>query len=91
MISYGEHRDYWDHREFSAFNKEFAQSTNLCLANCIAWVRVGDENHDGSVTVICNGQEDGEKRCEVGQEHAGEKWTDVMGWHQGEVTIEEGE
>jgi alpha-amylase len=40
--------------------------------------------------VICNGKADGEKRCEVGKEHAGEKWTDVMGWHQGEVTIEEG-
>ena len=26
---------------------------------------------------------------EVGSEHAGEKWTDVLGWHQGEVTIGE--
>lgn len=60
-------------------------------ANCVAWVRVGDEHHDGCVTVICNGKADGEKRCEVGKEHAGEKWTDVMGWHQGEVTIGEGE
>ena len=59
-------------------------------ANCVAWVRVGDEHHDGCVTVICNGKADGEKRCEVGKEHAGEKWTDVLGWHQGEITIEEG-
>lgn len=28
---------------------------------------------------------------EVGKEHAGEKWTDVLGWHQGEITIDEGE
>jgi hypothetical protein len=63
---------------------------SLTAANCVAWVRVGDENHDGCVTVICNGKEDGEKRCEVGKEHAGEKWTDVLGWHQGEITIEEG-
>jgi alpha-amylase len=29
------------------------------------------------------------KKCEVGKEHAGDKWTDVLGWHQGEVTIDE--
>ncbi|KAK1922270.1 putative alpha-amylase [Papiliotrema laurentii] len=57
--------------------------------NCLAWLRKGDEEHDGSVTVICNGKEDGSKKIEVGKEHAGEKWTDVLGWHQGEVTIGE--
>jgi hypothetical protein len=51
----------------------------------VAWYRKGDEEHDGCVTVICNG------KVEVGKEHAGEKWTDAMGWHQGEVTIDEGE
>ena len=25
----------------------------------------------------------------AGKEHAGEKWTDVLGWHTGEVTIGE--
>lgn len=57
----------------------------------MAWYRKGDEEHDGCVTVICNGKADGEKKVEVGKEHAGEKWTDAMGWHQGEVTIDEGE
>ena len=42
------------------------------------------------MVVICNGKDDGSKKCEVGKEHAGEKWTDAMGWHQGEVTIDEG-
>lgn len=56
----------------------------------MAWTRIGDEEHDGSVTIICNGTGDGEKKCEVGKEHAGEKWTDLLGWHQGEVTIDEG-
>ena len=60
-------------------------------ANCVAWVRKGDEEHDGCVVVLCNGKGDGEKKCEIGKEHAGEKWTDVLGWHQGEVTIDEGE
>lgn len=27
------------------------------------------------------------KRMEVGTEHKGEVWTDVLGWHQDEVTI----
>jgi hypothetical protein len=52
---------------------------------------MGDETYDGSVTIICNGTGEGEKKCEVGKEHAGEKWTDVLGWHQGEVTIDDGE
>lgn len=31
----------------------------------------------------------GEKRMHVGEMHAGEKWTDVLGWEQGEVEIGE--
>jgi len=56
--------------------------------NCVGWVRVGDEEHDGLAVVACNGDE-GEKHMEVGTEHAGEKWTDVLGWHTGEVVIGE--
>ena len=26
---------------------------------------------------------------EVGKEHAGEKWIDLLGWHQGDVIIGE--
>jgi alpha-amylase len=29
------------------------------------------------------------KHMEVGKEHAGEVWTDVLGWHEGEVTVRE--
>ncbi|CAG7850656.1 Alpha-amylase {ECO:0000269/PubMed:11997021, ECO:0000269/PubMed:12915728, ECO:0000269/PubMed:14632998}; AltName: Full=1,4-alpha-D-glucan glucanohydrolase; AltName: Full=BLA; Flags: Precursor [Serendipita indica DSM 11827] len=56
--------------------------------NCLGWVRVGDEWHDGCAIVMCNGDE-GFKWMEVGKEHAGETWTDVLGWHQGEVKINE--
>lgn len=52
---------------------------------------MGDEEHDPSVTIICNGKDEGSKKVELGTEHAGEVWTDVMGWRQGEVTIGEGE
>ncbi|KAJ9108076.1 hypothetical protein QFC19_002541 [Naganishia cerealis] len=41
-----------------------------------------------SQVVLCNGSE-GVKTMEVGKEHAGEVWTDVLGWHTGEVTIGE--
>lgn len=58
-------------------------------ANCVAWLRKGDEHHDGCVVVACNGTGEGSKRIEVGKEHAGEKWTDVLGWRQGEVVIGE--
>lgn len=56
-------------------------------ANCVAWLRKGTKEHDGCVVVLCNGTGDGEKHIDVGKDHAGEKWTDVLGWHKAEVTI----
>ncbi|GAA5821107.1 hypothetical protein JCM10212_002981 [Sporobolomyces blumeae] len=53
------------------------------------WVREGDENHDPCAVVICNGTSDGEKRMQLPGGHAGEVFTDVLGWYQGEVTIGE--
>ncbi|KZP22109.1 glycoside hydrolase family 13 protein [Athelia psychrophila] len=80
QFAYGEQRDYWDH------------------VQCAGWVRVGDKagengqgavrGHDGCAVVLSIGDA-GAKRMEVGREHAGEVWTDVLGWHQGEVTIGE--
>lgn len=52
------------------------------------WVRTGDDEHDGCAVVACNGDE-GTKRMEVGKEHAGEKWTDLLGWHTGKIVIGE--
>ena len=71
-------------------HRQFVCGLKDGLANCVAWVRKGDEEHDGCIVVICNGTGDGEKKCEIGKEHAGEKWTDVLGWQKGEVTIDEG-
>ncbi|KAF8320734.1 putative alpha-amylase [Clavulina sp. PMI_390] len=56
--------------------------------NCVGWVRMGDSEHDGLAVVACNGDE-GLKRMEVGKEHTGEKWIDLLGWHQGDVIIGE--
>ncbi|GAA5867187.1 hypothetical protein JCM8547_006269 [Rhodosporidiobolus lusitaniae] len=72
-FAYGPTRDYWDHPQ------------------CVGWVREGDADHDGCATVICIGTKDGEKRMQVpgGDEHRGEVYTDVLGWSQQEVIIEE--
>lgn len=57
---------------------------------CVGWVRQGTEKRpDGCATVCCIGDAEGTKRMEVGALHAGEVWTDVLGWSQGEVTIGE--
>lgn len=55
--------------------------------NCVGWIRPGDEQHDGCAVVVCNGTEEGTKHMEIGKEHAGEVWTDLLGWSQGEVKI----
>jgi len=57
--------------------------------NCVGWVRTGGEGSDGCAVVMCNGDEEGVKRMEVGKDHANEKWTDILGWHKGEVVIGE--
>lgn len=57
---------------------------------CVGWVRTGDAQHpDGCAVVLCIGQGEGVKWMEVGKEHSGKKFTDVLGWQQGEVTINE--
>ncbi|KAF5389701.1 hypothetical protein D9757_006050 [Collybiopsis confluens] len=56
--------------------------------NCVGWVRTGDEKRPGCAVVISNGDE-GFKRMEIGKEHAGEAWTDVLGWSEGEIVIGE--
>lgn len=71
LYAYGELRDYWDHM------------------NCVGWVRMGekDKRIDGCAVVLCNGSGEGSKRMEVGKEHTGEKWKDLLGWYQSEVII----
>jgi len=55
--------------------------------NCVGWVRTGEEGRDGCAVLMCNGDE-GYKSMEVGKEHAGEEWTDVLRWHPGVVVID---
>jgi alpha-amylase len=54
---------------------------------CIGWVRYGTwDRRFGCATVMSNAGP-GTKRMHVGEMHAGEVWTDVLGWSEREVTI----
>jgi alpha-amylase len=54
---------------------------------CIGWVRYGTwDRRFGCATVMSNAGP-GTKWMHVGEMHAGEVWTDVLGWSEREVTI----
>lgn len=72
--AYGKQKDYFD------------------TSDCIGWVRSGHSAHsDGAgLAVLLNSSwEARQKKMYVGSSHAGEKWTDILGWAWGEVTIDE--
>lgn len=55
--------------------------------NLIGWVRRGTWDRPAGCAVVLSNAEMGEKRMFVGEVHAGEKWTDIMGWESKEVEI----
>lgn len=55
----------------------------------VGWVREGDAEHEGCAAVVSIGTEEGTKRMQLPDGHAGEKWIDVLGWSQGEIEIGE--
>jgi alpha-amylase len=56
---------------------------------CLGWVRRGTwDKPDGCAVVISNAGP-GQKRMYVGNEHAGETWTDVLNWERSETKIED--
>ena len=72
--AYGKQKDYFDQ------------------VDCVGWVRSGDRRcSDGAgLAVLLNsGWEANGKKMYVGTSHAGEKWTDIMGWAWGDVEIDE--
>ncbi|KAK0128363.1 hypothetical protein ONS95_000335 [Cadophora gregata] len=72
-------------RKLYAYGK---QADYFDYATCIGWVRYGTwDRRFGCATVLSNAGP-GEKRMHVGEMHAGEKWTDVLGWGEGEVEID---
>lgn len=64
-----------------------AQQDYFDYPTCIGWVRYGTwDRRFGCATVMSNAGP-GTKRMHVGEMHAGEVWTDVLGWSDREVTI----
>jgi len=57
-------------------------------ANCIGWVRHGTWDRPAGCAVVMSNASPGQKRMFVGKMHAGEAWTDILGWEQREVEID---
>ncbi|KAI8932358.1 hypothetical protein NX059_010550 [Plenodomus lindquistii] len=79
--------------------KLYAYGTQLNYferSNCIGWTRQGDTEHPNGCAVILSWTQRGEPAGQlpsllmnVGRQHAGEVWTDVLGFEWGAVTINE--
>lgn len=57
--------------------------------NCLGWVRRGTWDRKWGCAVVMSNAGPDEKRMAVGEMHAGEVWTDILGWSDREVTIED--
>lgn len=71
-------------RKLYAYGK---QADYFDYATCLGWVRYGTHDRPAGCAVVLSNAGPGEKRMHVGEMHAGERWTDVMGWAEGEVVI----
>jgi len=58
--------------------------------NCIGWVRRGTWDRPDGCAVVMSNADAGQQHMFVGELHKGEVWTDILGWSEGEVTIDEG-
>lgn len=57
--------------------------------NCVGWVRRGTWDHRFGLACVMSNSGPGQIRMRVGEMHKGEKWTDVLGWEEGEVVIDD--
>ncbi len=54
---------------------------------CIGWVRYGTWDRPFGCAVVVSNAGPGTKRMHVGEMHAGETWTDVLGWESSKIVI----
>lgn len=76
--------------KFSLARKLYAygkQQDYFDYASCLGWVRYGTWDRKYGCAVVLSNAGPGEKKMHVGEVHAGEVWTDVLGWSDAEVTI----
>ncbi len=52
-------------------------------------MRYGTHDRRAGAAVVLSNAGPGTKRMHVGEMHAGERWTDLLGWGEGEVVIGE--
>jgi alpha-amylase len=71
-------------RKLYAYGK---QADYFDYRTCIGWVRYGTWDYPHGCAVVMSNAGPGTKRMHVGEVHAGEVWTDVLGWDQTEVVI----
>lgn len=78
LYAYGQQLDYFNH------------------SNCIGWTRHGDSSNPyGCAVILSWTQETDFEHCapyikmNVGSQHAGEIWTDILGFEWNAVTIDE--
>ncbi|WP_417431414.1 alpha-amylase [Halpernia sp.] len=57
-------------------------------ANCLGWVRAGNEEHAGCAVVLSN-KDAYQKAMEMGKNYAGKIFYDYLGWFEDKVTIDE--
>lgn len=57
--------------------------------NCIGFVRRGTWDRPAGLACVMSNKGPGEIRMAVGDMHKGQKWTDLLGWEQGEVEIDD--
>lgn len=63
------------------------QASYFDYPTCVGFVRYGTWDRPFGCAVVMSNAGPGTKRMHVGEMHAAEKWTDVLGWSQGEVII----
>ncbi|KAI3556546.1 alpha amylase [Colletotrichum abscissum] len=71
-------------RKLYAYGK---QADYFDYATCLGWVKYGTWDRPYGCAVVASNAGPGSKRMHVGEMHAGEVWTDVLGWNDREVTI----
>jgi len=65
------------------------QADYFDYATCLGFVRYGTWDRRFGCAVVLSNAGEGSKRMHVGEMHAGERWTDVLGWSDAEVEIGE--
>ncbi|RMJ27106.1 alpha-amylase [Aspergillus sp. HF37] len=57
--------------------------------NCIGFVRYGNRRHPSGLACVLSNAKASRKRMHVGRNHAGELWTDILGWCADTIAIDQ--